>query len=62
LNEALSNDKNGANKPCFYGDICHASGVQRELCNQMFQSNTEIAGFAGLKWMYEGAEPSKMFQ
>jgi len=28
----------------------------------MFQSNTEIAGFAGLKWMYEGAEPSKMFQ
>jgi len=28
----------------------------------MFQSGTEIAGFAGLKWMYKGIEPSKMFQ
>ncbi len=44
-----------------YGDIYHASGVQRELRNQMFQSGTESAGFAGLKWMYEGIEPDAMF-
>jgi 2-polyprenyl-6-methoxyphenol hydroxylase-like FAD-dependent oxidoreductase len=46
----------------FYGDIYHASGVQRELRNQMFQSGSESAGFAGLKWMYDGIEPSKLFQ
>jgi 3-hydroxybenzoate 6-monooxygenase len=46
----------------FYGDIYHASGVQRELRNQMFQSGNESAGFAGLKWMYDGIEPSKLFQ
>ena len=46
----------------FYGDIYHASGVQRELRNQMFQSETESAGFAGLQWMYDGIEPSKLFQ
>ncbi len=46
----------------FYGDIYHASGVQRELRNQMFQSGQESAGFAGLKWMYDGIEPSKLFQ
>ena len=46
----------------FYGDIYHASGVQRELRNQIFQSGTESAGFAGLKWMYDGIEPSKLFQ
>ena len=46
----------------FYGDIYHAAGVQRELRNQLFQSGTESAGFAGLKWMYDGIEPSKMFQ
>ena len=46
----------------FYGDIYHAAGVQRELRNQMFQSGTESAGFAGLKWMYNGIEPSKLFQ
>ena len=46
----------------FYGDIYHASGVQRELRNQLFQSGTESAGFAGLKWMYDGIEPSKLFQ
>ncbi|MES2413662.1 MAG: 3-hydroxybenzoate 6-monooxygenase [Pseudomonadota bacterium] len=46
----------------FYGDIYHASGVQRELRNQMFQSGKESAGFAGLKWMYDGIEPSKLFQ
>ena len=46
----------------FYGDIYHAAGVQRELRNQLFQSSTESAGFAGLKWMYDGIEPSKMFQ
>ncbi|MES2978191.1 MAG: 3-hydroxybenzoate 6-monooxygenase [Pseudomonadota bacterium] len=46
----------------FYGDIYHASGVQRELRNQMFQSGKESAGFAGLKWMYDGIEPSRLFQ
>ena len=46
----------------FYGDIYHASGVQRELRNQMFQSGTEAAGFAGLKWMYEGIRPATLFQ
>ena len=46
----------------FYGDIYHATGVQRELRNQLFQSGTESAGFAGLKWMYDGIEPSKLFQ
>ena len=46
----------------FYGDIYHAAGVQRELRNQMFQCGTESAGFAGLKWMYNGIEPSKLFQ
>jgi len=45
-----------------YGDIYHASGVQRELRNQLFQSGSESAGFAGLKWMYDGIEPSKLFQ
>jgi 3-hydroxybenzoate 6-monooxygenase len=45
----------------FYGDIYHAAGVQRELRNQMFQSGAESAGFAGLKWMYDGIEPSKLF-
>jgi 3-hydroxybenzoate 6-monooxygenase len=45
-----------------YGDIYHASGVQRELRNQIFQSGTEAAGFAGLKWMYDGIEPSKLFK
>ena len=46
----------------FYGDIYHASGVQRELRNQMFQGGHESAGFAGLKWMYDGIEPSRLFQ
>ena len=46
----------------FYGDIYHASGVQRELRNQMFQSGSEGVGFAGLKWMYDGIEPSKLFK
>jgi salicylate hydroxylase len=45
----------------FYGDIYHASGVQRELRNQMFQSGTESAGFTGLQWMYRGIEPTKLF-
>lgn len=38
----------------FYGDIYHAAGVARELRNHMFRSGVESAGFAGLKWMYEG--------
>ncbi|MDP2818405.1 MAG: 3-hydroxybenzoate 6-monooxygenase [Polaromonas sp.] len=46
----------------FYGDIYHAAGVQRELRNQMFQSEKENAGFAGLQWMYDGIEPSKLFK
>ncbi len=41
----------------FYGDIYHASGVARELRNQMFQSAAESAGFAGLQWMYRGIDP-----
>jgi salicylate hydroxylase len=45
----------------FYGDIYHASGVTRELRNRMFQSGQESAGFAGLKWMYEGINPGKLF-
>lgn len=45
----------------FYGDIYHAAGVQRELRNQMFQSGTESAGFAGLKWMYDGIDPKHLF-
>ena len=40
-----------------YGDIYHACGVTRELRNQMFQSGNEAAGFAGLKWMYDGIDP-----
>jgi 3-hydroxybenzoate 6-monooxygenase len=45
----------------FYGDIYHASGVQRELRNQLFQSGKESAGFAGLKWMYDGIDPENLF-
>ena len=45
----------------FYGDIYHAAGVQRELRNQMFQSGTESAGFAGLRWMYDGIDPKNLF-
>lgn len=46
----------------FYGEIYHASGVHRELRNQLFQSGTESAGFAGLKWMYEGIDPAALMQ
>jgi 2-polyprenyl-6-methoxyphenol hydroxylase-like FAD-dependent oxidoreductase len=45
----------------FYGDIYHASGVQRELRNQIFQGGKESAGFAGLKWMYQGIDPQRLF-
>jgi 2-polyprenyl-6-methoxyphenol hydroxylase-like FAD-dependent oxidoreductase len=45
----------------FYGDIYHASGVMRELRNQMFQGGQEAAGFAGLKWMYQGIDPANLF-
>jgi 2-polyprenyl-6-methoxyphenol hydroxylase-like FAD-dependent oxidoreductase len=44
-----------------YGDIYHASGVQRELRNQLFQGGKESAGFAGLKWMYDGIDPKNLF-
>ena len=46
----------------FYGDIYHASGVTRELRNAMFQGGRESAGFAGLKWMYEGIDPERLFE
>ncbi len=45
----------------FYGDIYHASGVTRELRNSIFQSGKDAAGFAGLKWMYEGIDPNHLF-
>jgi 3-hydroxybenzoate 6-monooxygenase len=45
----------------FYGDIYHAAGVQRELRNQLFQGGQEAAGFAGLKWMYDGIDPKNLF-
>lgn len=45
----------------FYGDIYHASGVTRELRNRMFQGGEESAGFAGLKWMYQGIDPARLF-
>jgi 3-hydroxybenzoate 6-monooxygenase len=45
----------------FYGDIYHASGVTRELRNQLFQSGKESVGFAGLKWMYDGIDPKNLF-
>ena len=45
----------------FYGDIYHASGVQRELRNQLFQGGKESAGFAGLKWMYDGIDLNNLF-
>jgi 2-polyprenyl-6-methoxyphenol hydroxylase-like FAD-dependent oxidoreductase len=45
----------------FYGDIYHASGVTRELRNHLFQSGEESAGFAGLKWMYQGIDPQNLF-
>ena len=46
----------------FYGDIYHAAGVQRELRNQMFRSGRESAGFAGLKWMYDGIDPASVIR
>jgi 3-hydroxybenzoate 6-monooxygenase len=45
----------------FYGDIYHASGVTRELRNSIFQGGKDAAGFAGLKWMYEGIDPHNLF-
>lgn len=45
----------------FYGDIYHAAGVTRELRNQLFQGGNESAGFAGLKWMYEGIRLDQLF-
>jgi 3-hydroxybenzoate 6-monooxygenase len=45
----------------FYGDIYHAAGVQRELRNQLFQGGQESAGFAGLKWMYDGIDAANLF-
>jgi 3-hydroxybenzoate 6-monooxygenase len=45
----------------FYGDIYHAAGVTRELRNRMFQGGQESAGFAGLKWMYDGIDPHRLF-
>jgi len=45
----------------FYGEIYHAAGIYRELRNQLFQSDTESAGFLGLKWLYAGINPRKLF-
>ena len=45
----------------FYGDIYHASGVTRELRNQLFQGGQESAGFAGLSWMYKGLDLDNLF-
>ncbi len=45
----------------FYGDIYHASGVTRELRNSIFRGGKDAAGFAGLKWMYEGIDPHNLF-
>ena len=45
----------------FYGDIYHASSVQRELRNQLLQRGTDPAGFAGLEWMYQGIDPEHLF-
>jgi len=45
----------------FYGDIYHASGVTRELRNQLFQGGQESAGFAGLSWMYQGLDLANLF-
>jgi 3-hydroxybenzoate 6-monooxygenase len=44
----------------FYGDIYHASGVPRELRNRLFRSGQESAGFAGLKWLYDGIDPTDL--
>ncbi len=44
-----------------YGDIYHASGVARELRNSIFQGGKDAAGFAGLKWMYDGIDPNNLF-
>jgi 2-polyprenyl-6-methoxyphenol hydroxylase-like FAD-dependent oxidoreductase len=45
----------------FYGDIYHASGVQRELRNQLLRSGQESRGFAGLSWLYHGIDPTQLF-
>lgn len=41
--------------------VAGGGGVQRELRNQLFQSGRESAGFAGLKWMYDGIDPNNLF-
>ena len=43
-----------------YGDIYHASGVARELRNQLFRSGHESAGFLGLPWLYQGIDPDSL--
>ena len=45
----------------FYGDIYHASGVTRDLRDQLFQSGTESAGLAGRKWLNQGVDPKTVF-
>jgi 2-polyprenyl-6-methoxyphenol hydroxylase-like FAD-dependent oxidoreductase len=42
-----------------FGEI--GAGMQRELRNQRFQSGTESADSAGLKWMYTGIDPKRLF-
>ena len=43
------------------GDPSLTTFSRRELRNQMFQSGRESAGFAGLKWMYDGIDPTHLF-
>ena len=53
----------GLPRGAIYVDHTTASaGVARELRNRMFQSGTESAGFAGLKWMYEGLDLARLFE
>ena len=45
----------------FFGREETLEWVQRELRNQLFQSGQESAGFAGLKWMYDGLDLKNLF-
>jgi salicylate hydroxylase len=38
----------------YYGDAYHASGVARELRNQMLAGRTNEAALAGMAWLYDG--------
>ena len=38
----------------YYGDAYHASGVARDLRNQMLAGRTNEAALAGMAWLYDG--------